>query len=294
MDIKNPLKDRYYLVQKVGKGGMGEVYRAKDLVRKHMVAVKLLHPHLKSNKNINRFKREAEYLSRLSHPNIVQFYSIEEDEQIVNGKKETYIFLVMEYIIGRKMRRHILLSAEPIKDVLNFSIQTCEALEYAHSMNVIHRDIKPENILVSSDMKVKMLDFGIARRGLMAGTDMPKETKLTAPGTLLGTIQYLAPEYIHGENLSHVSDLYSLGVTMYELLTEHLPFSEGKSNEAFFPQLFEDPSPPSKYNPDIPPELELTILKLLARNPLKRFESAEKLKSRLKVILKSYELKNKL
>jgi len=294
MDIKNPLKDRYYLLQKIGKGGMGEVYKAKDQKTGLVVAVKLLHPHLKSSKNVNRFKREAEYLSRLSHPNIVKFYSFEEDEYKEDKKTERYIFLVMEYIVGRKIRRHALLSADPIKEVLAFTIEICKALEYAHSMNVIHRDIKPENILITADSKVKILDFGIARRGMMEKTHIAKETKLTPPGTLLGTIQYLAPEYIQGEELTPLSDLYSLGVTLYELLTEQLPFSEGKSNETFFPQLFEEPSPPTHFNPDIPPELELTILKLLEKKPDRRFESAEKLKSRLTVILKSYELKNRI
>ena len=273
---KNKLAGRYYLVQKIGKGGMGEVFKAKDLLENRIVAVKLLHPHLQFGKYISRFKREAEYLSKLSHPNIVKFYSLEQDEK--------NIFLVMEYIVGRKIRTYIKLSPAPVEDVLKCAIQICDSLDYAHSMNMIHRDIKPENILIDSELNIKILDFGIAK-------GMPKETKLTEPGTLIGTVQYLAPEYIQGEQLTSVSDLYSLGVTLYELLTEKLPFSESKSNEVFFPQLFETPVPPTRVNKNIPPELEMTLIKLLDKNPARRFESAKKLKERLKVILMSYSLK---
>ncbi|HPZ06820.1 MAG TPA: serine/threonine-protein kinase [Candidatus Eremiobacteraeota bacterium] len=269
------LSGRYYLLQKIGKGGMGEVYKAKDLKKNEIVAVKLLHQNLRHGKYISRFKREAEYLSKLSHSNIIKFYSFQEDEK--------YVFLVMEYIIGRKIRTHVKLSPKPVEDVLKFAIQICDALTYAHSMHIIHRDIKPENILINSEENVKILDFGIAR-------GIPKETKLTEPGTLIGTVQYLAPEYIQGESLTPLSDLYSLGVTLYELLTEKLPFSEGKSQEVFFPQLFELPTPPTKFNQNIPPELELTLIKLLDKDSAKRFQSAKKLKERLKVISMSYNL----
>jgi eukaryotic-like serine/threonine-protein kinase len=275
--MENTLANRYYLLQKIGKGGMGEVYKAKDQIENSIVAIKLLHSHLQFGKYISRFKREAEYLSKLSHPNIVKFYSLEQDEK--------HIFLVMEYIVGRKIRTHIKNSPTPVEDVLKCAIQICDALDYAHSMNMIHRDIKPENILIDSETNIKILDFGIAK-------GMPKETKLTEPGTLIGTVQYLAPEYIQGEQLTSISDLYSLGVTLYELLTQQLPFSEGKSNEVFFPQLFETPIPPTKFNKNIPPELELTLIKLLDKSPEKRFQSAKKLKERLKVILMSHSLNN--
>jgi len=269
MEVSNPLLNRYFLLQKIGKGGMGEVYKAKDQVDNKIVAVKLLHSHMQTGKYISRFKREAEYLSKLSHPNIVKFYSFEQDEKA--------IFLVMEYIVGRKIRNHISLSNDPIKDMIKFAIQISDALEYAHSMNLIHRDIKPDNILINSHLDAKVLDFGIAR-------GLPNETKLTDPGTLIGTVQYLSPEYIQGANLTSMSDLYSFGVTIYELLTQRLPFTEGKSGEVFFPQLYEDPTPPSKYNSKLSGELERIILKLLEKDPAKRFQSAKALKECFKAI----------
>ncbi|MEQ8191140.1 MAG: SUMF1/EgtB/PvdO family nonheme iron enzyme [Candidatus Eremiobacterota bacterium] len=277
---KNLLSGRYKLIQKIGKGGMGEVYKAKDMMSTNqivIVAVKLLHPHLQFGKYISRFKREAEYLSKLSHPNIVKFYSLEQDEK--------NIFLVTEYIVGRKIRTHIKLSQTPVEDVLKCAIQICDALDYAHSMNMIHRDIKPENILIDTESNIKILDFG-----MLKGTAKRTTYKGYGPGNLIETVQYLPPEYIQGEQLGSLSDLYSLGVTLYELLTQQLPFPEGKSNEIFFPQLFESPVPPTTVNKNIPPELELTLVRLLDKNPLKRFENAKKLKERLKIILLNHSL----
>jgi serine/threonine protein kinase len=267
---KNILVKRYSLIQKIGEGSMGKIYKARDLSTNQTVAIKLLHPELQFGKYIYRFKKVAEDLSKLSHPNIVTFYSLEQDEK--------NIFLVMEYIVGKKMKTYIEHSSSPMEDVLKCAIQICNALDSAHSMNMIHRDIKPENILINSEANIKILNFGIpqfSRKRSLCEVFKPSKD-----------LQYLAPEYIRGEQFTNISDLYSLGVTLYELLTHQLPFSEGKLNEVFFPQLFEVPIPPTKVNKNIPYELELTLIKLLDKTPTRRFENAKKLKERLIKILK--------
>lgn len=257
---------RYKINKKIGTGGMADVYEATDTVLDRPVAVKVLHPQFAEEKNfVARFKQEAQAVANLSHPNIVSVYDW--------GSEEDTYYIVMEHLEGRDLKQVIDERAPLLPEItLDIARQVASALSYAHKNEIIHRDIKPHNIFITTEGEVKVTDFGIAR----AGT-----SSITQTGAILGTAHYISPEQARGRVATIQSDLYSLGVVMYEMLTGRVPF-QGESPVAIATKhVHEQPVAPSSINPEIPEELEAVILKALSKHLDDRFQSADELKRAL-------------
>lgn len=254
------LKNRYKILKKIGSGGMADVYLAEDLVLGRKVAVKVMHENLASDESfVRRFKREAQAAANLNHPNIVSVY----DWGSENG---TY-FIVMEYITGKTLKEMInQKGALPLSHGLNIARQIASALAFAHRHEVIHRDIKPHNIIITDEGLVKVTDFGIARA---------KSSSLTDTEPVMGSVHYLSPEQAQGLPATELSDIYSFGIVLYEMFTGNLPFEGESAVSIAMKHAQEEPIPPSRLNPKIPPELEAVILKAMAKDPFERYESAE-------------------
>ena len=250
------LNNRYELDQKIGEGGMARVYRGRDLRLNRQVAIKVLHSHYAADTNfVNRFHHEAQAAANLHHPNIVDVYDVGVDRDVQ--------YIVMEYIQGSDLKSRILQQgALPIEELITVGAAVAEGLEAAHRMGMVHRDIKPQNIILGSDGQVKITDFGIAKSAL--------STAMTETGVTFGTADYISPEQARGQPATARSDIYSLGVTLYEAATGKLPFS-GDSSIAVAMQHVNDP-PPALHllNPRIPAQLEALILMALRKLPEER------------------------
>lgn len=252
--------NHYKINERLGSGAMGMVYKAFDTMLERHVAIKVMHGHLlEDKKNDDRFMREARAVAKLVHPNIVTIYEV--------GEAECGRYIVMEYVQGESLKQFIgrekKLSPQRAAQII---LQVLDGLECAHKIGILHRDIKPDNILVTHDEKAKILDFGIAKMTAMKG--------LTASGDLMGTVQYMAPEQMLGEDVDRRCDIYSLGVVFYELLTHHLPFDGDNPVAVLYKQLNEEPVPPSHYNEAIFSSLEQAIMKSIQRQKENRWESA--------------------
>lgn len=255
---------RYLILGEVGRGGMGAVYRARDLVLEREVAIKLLNPTLTRDPQANaRFRREANLAARLRHPNIVTIYDLDEDD----GR----FFIVMELLAGVSMAEVLHeLHHLPLAEAIPMLEQVAYALNYAHRQGVIHRDIKPANIVLTSESQAVLTDFGLAKSYSEADTAL---TMVTMPGTVFGTPQYIAPEQIEGQAVDGRADIYALAVVGYEMLTGFCPFN-GTISNIIKGHLTEAPPLPSEYNPLLPPAVEAVILKGLAKAPADRYQSA--------------------
>jgi eukaryotic-like serine/threonine-protein kinase len=261
---------RYRVIEKVGSGGMAEVYKAVDEVLGRTVAVKVLHPRYAADPSfVARFRQEAQAAANLSHPGIVNIYDWGRDD-------ETY-YIVMEYVHGTDLK--VLVGQQGALDPMKaaeYGAQVCAALAVAHGYDIIHRDIKPHNIVLAPDGTVKVMDFGIARAG---------NTTMTQTGSVLGTAHYVSPEQAQGRPLGPGSDLYSLGIVLYELTTGRLPFDADTPVAVALKQVNEEPVPPRQINPDIPPALEAVIMRALQKDPASRYSSAEEMRTDLKRVL---------
>jgi tRNA A-37 threonylcarbamoyl transferase component Bud32 len=257
------LNNRYRLLTIIGEGGMATVYRAQDIMLGRTVAVKVLHERRADDKAfLARFYREAQAAANLDHPNIVSVYDIGQD-----GKRH---YIVMEYVEGRNLKELILESAPfPIERALTIAIRVCAAVGAAHKAGLIHCDVKPQNILVVPDGRVKVADFGIAR----ALSSAP----VVEGGDVWGTPDYLSPEQAAGERLGPPSDVYSIGVVMYEMLTGRLPFEAESGIAIAFKHLREEPTPINELNPRVPPGLARIVHKVLAKEPSARYRTASQL-----------------
>jgi len=254
---------RYRVTEKIGSGGMAEVYKAVDEVLGRTIAVKVLRSHYSSDPAfVARFRQEAQAAANLSHPGIVNIYDW--------GQDANAYYIVMEYVHGTNLKELVTQRGpiDPAK-IAEYASQVCAALSVAHGYDIIHRDIKPHNIIVTPSGSIKVMDFGIARAG---------NTQMTQTGSVLGTAHYISPEQAQGKELTAASDLYSLGVVLYELATGRVPFDAQTPVAVALKQVNEDPIPPRQINPSIPSGLEAIILRAMAKTPSERYSSAEEMR----------------
>ncbi|HWX42932.1 MAG TPA: serine/threonine-protein kinase, partial [Blastocatellia bacterium] len=264
------LDDKYRLDEKIGEGGMGTVYRGTHVQMEHTIAVKILHQHLASDHTaLERFRREARAAAQIRHPNAVSVtdFGVTKDSGIA--------YLVMEFLEGNDLRIKINRDKQlDYYEALIIMNQVCAAVYAAHNKGIIHRDLKPDNIwLVQSDKAlemVKVLDFGIAK----LKTSSDKATSLTQHGMIVGTPYYMSPEQCRGEDLDPRSDVYSLGVILYQLLTGRVPFDGESPIAVVLKHNTEKPRPLRAYRPDMPPEIEGVVLRALAKKKEDRQETA--------------------
>lgn len=261
------LNSRYQLEQLIGTGGMADVYRATDNLLGRTVAVKILHPrYAKDPVFIERFRQEAQAAANLNQPNIVNVFDW--------GIEDDVYYIVMEYVEGLDLKDIILRGGSLLPErAVEIAMSISLALEAAHARGVVHRDIKPQNVIVTRDNRVMVMDFGIARAA--GGSAM------TQTGTIMGTPQYISPEQAQGQTADPRSDLYSLGVVLFEMLTGKVPFDGDNPVAIAYKHVREDPLPPSMLNPDVSPELESVVMKALAKNPENRYQSAVEMRADL-------------
>src|SRR5215216_6766715 len=250
------LNDRYELEQKIGEGGMARVYRGRDLRLNRQVAIKVLHSHYASDTNfLQRFHHEAQAAANLRHPNIVDVYDVGQDG-------DTH-YIVMEYVAGSDLKALLMRSgALPIEQAVYVSECAANGLDAAHRVGLVHRDIKPQNIIVGPGGQVKITDFGIAKSAL--------STAMTETGVTFGTADYISPEQARGQPATPRSDIYSLGVTLYEMLTGRLPFTGDSAIGVAMQHVSAEPPPPRMYAPRIPAQLEALVLRALSKDPAQR------------------------
>src|SRR5919198_4852432 len=260
--IDSVFDGRYRIIRKLGAGGMANVYLAEDQELGRRVAIKILDDrHAADDSFIERFRREAKNAAGLSHPNIVSIYD--------RGEAEGTYYIAMEYLAGRSLKELILSRGPtPIRIAIDYTRQTLAAIGFAHRHGIVHRDIKPHNVVVDSDGRLKVTDFGIARSGA---------SQMTEVGSIIGTAQYLSPEQAKGAPVDQRSDLYSVGVVLYEMLTGTVPFTGDTPLEIAMKHLSAVPEPPSKLRPEVPHDLDLIVLRALAKDPAERYQSADEM-----------------
>jgi serine/threonine protein kinase/beta-lactam-binding protein with PASTA domain len=266
---------RYKIIKKLGTGGMATVYLAEDQELGRRIAIKILNAkHASDTQFVERFRREASSAAGLSHPNIVQIYD--------RGNAEGTYYIAMELIDGRSLKELVVQRGpSPILVAVNYGRQILAALRFAHRNGVVHRDIKPHNVLVDDEGRIKVTDFGIARAGA---------SEMTEVGSIIGTAQYLSPEQARGAPVDDRSDLYSVGVLLYELLTGEAPYNGDTPVEIAMKHLSAVPEPPSAKRPEVPPELDAVVLRALAKSPDDRYQSAEEMDADLNAISKGLEI----
>lgn len=264
--IGRVFNNRYQITERIGIGGMAEVYRAQDNVLGRMVAVKIMLPQYAADPNFTkRFKQEAAASANLQSPYIVNIYDWGQDDQ-------TY-YIVMEFVRGSDLKTAISeRGAINQRKAAEIGSQVCQALSVAHNLDIVHRDIKPQNIMVQPDGNVKVMDFGIARA---------KNSVMTQTSSVLGTAHYISPEQAQGKELTATSDIYSLGVVLYEASTGKLPFDGPDAVSVAMKQVNDQPVPPREINPDLDPALESIIMKAMAKQPSERFETAQDMRHAL-------------
>lgn len=258
------LNNRYRLERQLGSGGMAVVYLAKDLMLERQVAVKILRQNASQDAAFSeRFRQEAKAAAKLSHPNIVTIHDF--------GLDNERLFIVMEYVPGADLKTILQSKGRfTVEEAIPLLIQACAGIGYAHRAGLVHCDVKPNNLLVTPDQHLKVTDFGIARA---LGSIQPGEKS----SVVWGSPPYLSPEQAAGEPPSPASDVYALGVVMYEMLTGRLPFTGQNAAELAQQHRLHTPLPPSRYNPSIPPELEEIIFKVLSKEPAARYRTADQL-----------------
>src|SRR6476620_10573689 len=262
------LSDRYELEELVGTGGMSSVYRAHDRLLDRKVALKVLHEqYMADDEYVERFRREARSVAALSHPNVVTV--------IDRGEHEGRQFIVFEYVDGENLKRLIeRRGPAPVTTALELAMQIARGLSFAHQQGLVHRDVKPQNVLLNGDGQAKVTDFGIAR-------SMDVQHGMTQTGTVLGTSDYIAPEQAQGQRVDEHTDIYSLGVVLYELLTSEVPFPGENFVAVAMRHINEEPPPIRDKRPDVSPRLEAAVQRAMAKRPEDRFETMDDFRKEL-------------
>jgi serine/threonine-protein kinase len=250
--------DRYRIERKIGSGGMAEVYLAEDTELGRQVAIKILHDRFAQDKEfVERFRREAQSAAGLQHPNVVSIFDRGEF-------KDTY-FIAMEYVDGPQLKQ-LVKGGMGAKDAIDFTRQILNAARFAHRKGIVHRDLKPQNVLIDDEGRARVTDFGIARG---------ESSDITGTGSVMGTAQYLSPEQAQGKETTPKSDIYSIGVILYEALTGRVPFEGDSAVSVALKQVSEAPRRPSAINPNVPPALDAVVMRALAKDPDARFNDAD-------------------
>ena len=265
--------NRYEILEKIGEGGMATVYKARCNILKRYVAVKVLREEFTTDEEfIRRFNTEAQAAASLTHPNIVSIFDV--------GHEDNVYYIVMELVQGKTLKEIINEDGVlPWKWSVNIAIQVASALETAHKNNIVHRDIKPHNIIITEDGIAKVTDFGIAKA--------VSNSTITAFGTTIGSVHYFSPEHARGGYTDAKSDIYSLGVVMYEMVTGKVPFDADTPVSVALKHMQEDPVPPIELNPHLPEAVNKIILKALKKDPMLRYQTATELLQDLKMALKN-------
>ncbi|WP_050614731.1 Stk1 family PASTA domain-containing Ser/Thr kinase [Bacillus testis] len=274
MLIGKRIYGRYRIIEMIGGGGMANVYLAEDMILEREVAIKILRMDFSNDEEfIKRFNREAQSATSLAHPNVVSIYDVGEEDHIY--------FIVMEYVSGMTLKQYIQTHPNiPVEKAVSIMRQITEGMSHAHQHGIIHRDIKPQNILIDENEHVKITDFGIAT-ALSA-------TSITQTNAVLGSVHYLSPEQARGGMANKKSDIYSMGIVMFELLTGRLPFSGESAVSIALKHLQSTTPSPRRWNPSIPQSVENIILKATAKDPFHRYENADEMKEDLETALLPY------
>lgn len=270
--IGKVLGNRYELLQKIGGGGMAVVYKARCKLLNRLVAVKILKPEFTNDDNfLKRFLNEAQSAASLSHPNIVSIYDV--------GHEDDIHYIVMELVDGITLKQHIVNNTcLPWREAVGIAIQVCSAISHAHKNKIIHRDIKPHNILITREKVAKVADFGIARA--------VTTSTLTSAGNVFGSVHYSSPEQARGKYIDEKSDIYSLGVTLYEMITGRLPFDGDTPVTVALKHIQERAQEPIELEKDIPESVNNIILKAMEKDQTKRYQSAKEMLIDLEGVLK--------
>jgi serine/threonine-protein kinase len=251
--------ERYRLDHKIGSGGMADVWLAEDTELDRQVAIKILHDRFaQDGEFVQRFQREAQSAAGLQHPNVVGVFD--------RGEFRDTYFIAMEYVDGPSLK-DLVKGGMGTKDAIDFTRQILNAARFAHRKGIIHRDLKPQNVLIDDEGRARVADFGIARGG--------ENSDITATGSVMGTAQYLSPEQAQGKPTTPSSDIYSIGVILYEALTGRVPFEGDSAVAVALKQVSETPRRPSAINPNIPPALDAVVMRALAKDPDARFKDAD-------------------
>jgi len=282
----------YEILNLIGTGGMGEVYLARDQKLNRKIALKLLsaNRYTKDKDQLRRFQQEAQAASALNHPNILTIYELGE----VDGEQ----FIATEFIDGETLRQHLKRSQLDLAKTLDIAIQAASALAAAHEAGLVHRDVKPENIMVRRDGIVKVLDFGLAKlieqRMALANSEAftARKVEITTPGLVLGTVKYMSPEQARGLTVDARSDIFSLGVVLYELLTRHAPFEGETVSDQIAAILKEEPRPLSEYSSNVPGELQHILTTALCKDKRERYQTIQQLVSDLKELNRKLEFQS--
>lgn len=274
--IGHDLAGRYEIISRIGGGGMALVYKAHDVLLNRKVAVKVLRQQFVHDEEfIRRFRREGQSAASLSHPNVVSIYDV--------GQEDDIHYIVMEYVEGHNLNEIIIERAPlQIEEAVHIAQQICEALDHAHTNHIIHRDIKPHNILIGNNGRVKVTDFGIARA--------VTSTTITHTGSVVGSVHYFSPEHAKGVNTGEKSDLYSLGIVLYQMLTGKLPFFGESPISIALKHLQDEFEEPRVVNSHIPQSVENIILKSMRKNPNERYDSAKAMMEDLETCLQPRRL----
>ena len=261
--------DQFKLTEVIARSGMASIFKAIDQISGKTVAIKV--PYMQFESDVifyGRFQREEEVLRRLDHPNIIK---------VVTPEKKSRMYIAMEFVAGVSLRE-IIRTEQPMKPerALGLATQVCEALLYMHEKGVVHRDLKPENALVTAEGVVKIMDFGIAL------DEQARRLTWSGLSSTIGTPDYMAPEQVNGRRGDARTDIYSLGVILYEMLTANLPYAATNVYNMMRAKTNEDPQPPSRYRPDLDPHLEEIILHAMERMPRNRYDSAAKMLEELR------------